>query len=258
PRGDGCRHMTCEPAGPSGARQGVPWREETYRWPGGNLLALSLVVSVEEGGRRPCSAAIPVPSPSTRWGSPSGRSSQPRERVELPLRHHRRLRPGDRSPERRRLPGDLDGGSCGSGARPVGVVHYIRSRSDEVASHAHRWIRQFRMDESEVREFLRRTAASLTATAGARPVGYLSRYLFTEQTRRILAGGRLPLPHGRLFGGRPFWDVTAGPPIVIVPYAIDTNDIKMWAEPSYTPNQRLEYAIDTFERLFLEGADRPA
>jgi allantoinase len=42
--------------------------------------------------------------------------------------------------------------------------------------------------------------------------------------------------------------------IVVVPYALDTNDMKFWLAPA----QWLDYAIATFDQLYAEGADRPA
>ena len=33
---------------------------------------------------------------------------------------------------------------------------------------------------------------------------------------------------------RPFWDAVDGRPIVIMPYALDTNDMKLWTSPAYT------------------------
>jgi len=50
----------------------------------------------------------------------------------------------------------------------------------------------------------------------------------------------------------PFWDVTPSGPIVVVPYAIDTNDMKMWVSASYTPTMWLEYAVNTFDMLYAE------
>ena len=37
---------------------------------------------------------------------------------------------------------------------------------------------------------------------------------------------------------KPFWDrdTKIGEPILILPYAIDTNDMKMWNAPAYSPN----------------------
>ena len=51
----------------------------------------------------------------------------------------------------------------------------------------------------------------------------------------------------------PFWDVAGGRPIVIMPYAIDTNDMKFWTDPALTPDQWLRYATDTFDWLYAEG-----
>jgi allantoinase len=38
-----------------------------------------------------------------------------------------------------------------------------------------------------------------------------------------------------------------------VPYALDSNDMKMWVAPAYTPDVWLKYACDTFDELLREG-----
>ena len=57
----------------------------------------------------------------------------------------------------------------------------------------------------------------------------------------------------------PRWDVVEtrdGPrAIVIMPYALDSNDMKFWLAPGYTPQQWLDYAIETFDVLYDEGGD---
>jgi peptidoglycan/xylan/chitin deacetylase (PgdA/CDA1 family) len=59
----------------------------------------------------------------------------------------------------------------------------------------------------------------------------------------------------------PRWDVvdtTQGPrAMVIVPYALDTNDMKFWLTPAITPQDWLDYAVETFDRLYAEGAEAP-
>jgi hypothetical protein len=42
-----------------------------------------------------------------------------------------------------------------------------------------------------------------------------------------------------------------------MPYALDTNDMKFWTDPALSTAQWLQYAIDTFEWLYAEGADAP-
>jgi peptidoglycan/xylan/chitin deacetylase (PgdA/CDA1 family) len=50
----------------------------------------------------------------------------------------------------------------------------------------------------------------------------------------------------------PFWDASFGRPILVIPYQLDTNDMKMWSHGSYTPGQWLTYACDTFDWLLRE------
>ena len=88
-------------------------------------------------------------------------------------------------------------------------------------------------------------------------MGHLSRYLVSDNTRRILAEEGFLYHMDDYSRDEPFWEVVGGRPLVIMPYALDTNDMKMWSEPSYTPRQWLEYAIDTLECLHAEGANRP-
>ena len=57
---------------------------------------------------------------------------------------------------------------------------------------------------------------------------------------------------------QPFWEVAAGRPLVVMPYALDTNDMKFWTDPALSTADWLRYAIDTFDWLYEEGASRAA
>jgi peptidoglycan/xylan/chitin deacetylase (PgdA/CDA1 family) len=41
--------------------------------------------------------------------------------------------------------------------------------------------------------------------------------------------------------------------MVIVPYALDSNDMKMWISPAFTPDMWLKYACDSFDVLLAEA-----
>jgi len=135
------------------------------------------------------------------------------------------------------------------------LAQQIATDGHEICSHGWRWIHQFHMTEDEERDFIRKAVASIERTTGTRPYGWLSRYLLTDNTRRLLVEEGFTYHMDDYSDDVPFWDKTYDQPIVILPYTIDSNDMKMWTAPSLTPSDWLEYAIDTFEWLYREGAE---
>jgi peptidoglycan/xylan/chitin deacetylase (PgdA/CDA1 family) len=132
------------------------------------------------------------------------------------------------------------------------VAEYIADRGHEAASHGLRWIHQFRMEPEVERAFLVEARDSIAASVGEPPVGHLSRYLVSDSTRDLLVQEGFSYHMDDYSADEPFWDLTPSGPIVVLPYALDSNDMKMWVEPSYTPDQWLAYAIDTFDTLYAE------
>ena len=112
------------------------------------------------------------------------------------------------------------------------------------------------MDENEEREFILNATNSITNTCGRRPVGWLSRYLHTENTRRLLVEAGYKYHMDDYSGDVPFID-SEHPELVVVPYQLDTNDMKLWLNAGYTPDMWLKYAKDTFETLYREGEQTP-
>ena len=138
-----------------------------------------------------------------------------------------------------------------------GLTQAIVDGGHEVCSHGWRWVHQYYMDEDKERDFIRKAVTSIKATTGSRPTGWLSRYLLTDNTRRLLVEEGFTYHMDDFSGDQPFWDSDYEKPILILPYALDSNDMKMWTAPSLTPTDWLQYAIDTFDWLYREGADDP-
>ena len=127
----------------------------------------------------------------------------------------------------------------------------------EICCHGYRWVHQFQMDEDTEREFIGSAVSSLERTTGARPWGWLSRYLASPNTRRLLTEAGFLYHMDDYSDDLPFWSSESERPIVIMPYAIDTNDMKLWTAPGYTPEDWLRYAVDTFDWLYREGETAP-
>ncbi len=135
------------------------------------------------------------------------------------------------------------------------LARAITSHGHEACSHGYRWQFQYKMDEAAERDFIGRAADAIERTTGQRPLGWLSRYLPSDNTRRLLAEAGFLYHMDDFSGETPFWDAPGGQPIVIVPYQLDTNDMKMWSDAAYTARAWLDYAIDSFDYLYDEPGD---
>ena len=230
-----------------------------WSWPNGAKLALSIVVNVEEGSEYSVAEGDSFPEPVDELGVV----------IKKPLRMH-----GNESNyryglnegaarivallERQQMRVTWTAAALSLERTPQ-LAQTIRARiekyGDEACSHGWRWVHQFRLDETQEREFIRRAADSIEKSTGMRPVGWLSRYLHTEATRRLLQEEGFTYHMDDYSADTPFWAAVPGSdrPMVIVPYALDSNDMKMWVAPAYTPDLWLKYAYDTFDVLLAEG-----
>jgi allantoinase len=231
-------------------------REERIDWPNDEKIAVSIVVNVEEGsemsiargdkGMEPVDELqVFVKAPIRNYGNESNylyglKAGAPRiinllqqygvaatwTVAAYALEHH---------PE---------------------IARAIAAMGHEPCAHGYRWLHQFKMDEDKERAFIRDAWQSIEKTVGVRASGWLSRYLHTDITRRLLIEEGYRYHMDDYSGDVPFWDTTTVPgrPIVIMPYQLDSNDMKMWISPSYLPEDWLAYAKQTFDQLYKEGA----
>ena len=228
-----------------------------WPWPDKAELALSIVVNVEEGSEMTVADGARGPEAVDELGI----------HLKKPIRNYgneSNYRYGIRAgaPRVMRLLAEHGITATFTAAavaleRAPELTREIVDGGHEVCSHGWRWVHQFHMKEAEERGFIRKAVASIERTTGTRPYGWLSRYLLTDNTRRLLAEEGFTYHMDDYSDGRPFWDMAGGRPILILPYALDSNDMKMWTDPALTPSQWLEYAIDTFDWLKREGAHEP-
>lgn len=228
--------------------------QKVMKWPGDAKVALSVVVNVEEGaegsildgdrGMEPVDElGIFVKGPLRNFGNESNyqyglKAGFPRvakllDKYDIKATWTTCALALERSPQ---------------------IAAYIRDRGHEACSHGWRWQAQHRMEEDQEREYIRKAVTSIEKTTGTRPYGWLSRYLHTENTRRLLAEEGFTYHMDDFSDDVPFWEDVAGKPFLIMPYALDSNDMKFWTDPALTPDQWLKYATDTFDWLYEEGA----
>lgn len=228
-----------------------------YRWPDDAQLALSIVVNVEEGSEMTLADGDKGPEPVDELGVA----------LKIPIRNYgneSNYRYGINEGATRiiRLLDDYGMHVTWTAAalaleRAPAIAEAIRRRNDEPCSHGWRWIHQFKLDEAQEREFIQKAVKSIERSCGTRPYGWLSRYLHTANTRRLLREEGFLYHMDDYSADAPFWADADGAPMVIVPYALDSNDMKFWTAPSLSPDQWLKYAKDSFDCLYLEGQYTP-
>jgi len=229
--------------------------QERMEWPDGAKVAVSIVVNVEEGsemtiargdrGMEPVDElGIHLKAPIRNYGNESNylygiKAGAPRV-VDLLRRYG--------------VMASWTVAAMSLENHPA-IAEAIRGLGHEPVSHGWRWIHQFKFDEAQEREFIAKATASIERTVGVRPYGWLSRYLHTPNTRRLLIEAGYLYHMDDYSGDVPFWDreTVTDKPIIILPYQLDTNDMKMWTDPSLTPRAWLDYARDTFDQLWREG-----
>jgi allantoinase len=234
----------------------------SYAWPHGARLALSLVINVEEGseqnildgdkGPEPVDELQAVPHKPIR-----AHGNETNYQYGLLEGAPRLLRLLDRYGLRATWT------AAGQALeRSPDLARAVISRGDEICCHGWRWVHQFAMSEEEERAFIRQGRDAIARLTGQPPVGWLSRYLHTDNTRRILAEEGFTYHMDDYSRDAPFWDRVAmsdgtSKSMVIMPYALDTNDMKFWLTPALSPTDWLNYAKDTFDWLYAEGAETP-
>ncbi len=128
----------------------------------------------------------------------------------------------------------------------------------EIASHGWRWIDYHGMAEAEEREHIARAVETLRDVTGARPLGWYTGRT-SESTRRLVAehGGFL-YDSDSYADDLPYWEEVAGKPQLIVPYALDTNDMRFAAPQGFNSGEQFfAYLRDAFDTLYAEGAETP-
>jgi allantoinase len=230
---------------------------ERIDWPNGAKMALSVVVNVEEGSEQTIARGDRGMEPVDELGI----------FIKAPIRNYANesnylygIKAG--APRIVKLLRDFDIMASWTVAalsleNHPEIARAIVDLGHEPVSHGWRWIHQFKFTEDQERDFIRKAVDSIAATCGVRPHGWLSRYMLTDNTRRLLIEEGFSYHMDDYSGDVPFWDrdTVPGKPMVILPYQLDNNDMKMWTDPAMTPDQWLAYAIRNFDQVYREGVE---
>lgn len=226
------------------------------RWPNGARLAVSLNMNFEEGAelcvgdgdaRNETFGEVQSVVPSGRrdmmledvfgYGMRAGvgRLLGALERHKTPMTYMMCARAVERSPE---------------------FARACLARGDEPALHGWRWTSHVDFDDPEIeRAEIRRGRDAIAKATGVAPVGFMCRSTQSRFTRGLLAEEGFLYDSNALDDDLPYWHRQAGlRPILVVPYAFDTNDMKFYQPTGFrTGDEFLGYLRRALEVLLVEA-----
>jgi peptidoglycan/xylan/chitin deacetylase (PgdA/CDA1 family) len=234
---------------------GYGGRWPDFAWPNGSRLAVSVVVNFEEGAEQqvgdgdPASERIgevvSVVAPGTRdvgqeqifaYGMRAGLW-----RVLDALDTHA-------------IPATFF--CCGAAvARVPLLAAEIVGRGHEPAVHGWRWRphADYATRDAEAADLDRCIAAIAEATT-VRPTGFFCRGSESIHTRALLRERAFLYTSNGFDDDLPYWDHGDGAPLLVVPYALDTNDMKFFHPNGFVrAREMVEYVCDALDVLGAEA-----
>ncbi|MEL0042448.1 MAG: allantoinase PuuE [Candidatus Puniceispirillum sp.] len=143
-------------------------------------------------------------------------------------------------------------------ARHPAVIETALADGHEIAAHGDRWINYHGMPIAEERAHMQQAIATLTALCGTRPLGWYTGRT-SQNTRTLVAeDGGFVYDADDYSDDLPFWSRMTDRPHLVVPYTLDTNDMRFaTAQGFHTGDQFARYLTDAFDVLYDEGATAP-
>ena len=230
------------------------------QWPGGARIAIQFVVNYEEGGEN-----------NILHGDRASEAFLSETMGALPLEGVRNMNIesvyeyGSRAGfwrllhlfAARGLPFTCYGVAMALQRNPL-AVRAMLDAGHEIATHGYRWIDYQFVPLEQERADLQRAIEVHTEATGERPLGwYLGRC--SPSTARLIAeeGGFL-YQSDSYADDLPYWDARHGRPQLVIPYALDSNDMRFANPQGFSSgDQFFAYLRDSFDILYAEGETAP-
>lgn len=234
------------------------------RWPGQARIALQFVLNYEEGGEN---AVLHGDAGSEQFLSEMfNPPAFPARHLSMESIYEYGSRAGIwrllREFEQRGLPMTIFGVGMALQRHPE-VCAAFRELGHEIACHGWRWISYQGLDEATELEHMRLGMSAIEQLTGERPLGwYTGRD--SPNTRRLVADyGGFEYDSDYYGDDLPFWMQVrksdgAVVPHLVVPYAMDTNDMRFALPQGFAQAEDFFiYLRDSFDALYAEGEDAP-
>jgi len=128
----------------------------------------------------------------------------------------------------------------------------------EIASHGYRWINYQYVPEDIEREHMARAIEIHQSLTGSRPRGWYTGRTSPNTARLVVENGGFLYDADSYADDLPYYDTSWGRPQLILPYTLDTNDMRFCAAQGFnTGDDFFTYLRDAVDVLRAEGAVAP-
>ena len=229
------------------------------RWPKDARLALQIVVNYEEGSEN--SVLHGDPASETFLSEIIGAAPFPMRHLSMESLYEYGSRAGFwrlyRILAARRIPVTIFGVAMALQRNPEAVAA-MQEADYEIASHGWRWISYQAMDEATEREHIRLAVEAIQELTGAPPVGWYTGRDSPNTRRLVVEHGGFLYDADSYADDLPYWVDVVGKPHLVVPYTLDTNDMRFATAQGFNSgDQFFAYLKDAFDVLYAEGAEEP-
>ncbi|MCZ2723011.1 allantoinase PuuE [Marinomonas sp. 15G1-11] len=128
----------------------------------------------------------------------------------------------------------------------------------EICSHGYRWIDYQYVDEDTERDHLYKAIDIIKKVTGQRPLGWYTGRTGPNSHRLVAEEGGFLYNADDYSDDLPFWRDDPNGPQLIIPYTLDTNDMRFAAMQGFNTGEHFfQYLKDAFDTLYQEGAYAP-
>lgn len=138
------------------------------------------------------------------------------------------------------------------------AVEAMLTAGFEICSHGWRWIDYQFMDKALEREHMQRAIEIIQRLTGERPKGWYTGRNSPHTRELLIEQGGFVYDADDYSDDLPFWVKVEGQDHLVVPYTLDTNDMRFASFQGFNSGEQyFHYLKDAFDVLYAEGATTP-
>lgn len=229
------------------------------KWPGNAKIAVQFVLNYEEGGEN---CVLHGDSHSEMFLSEIvGAQAYPDRHLSMESIYEYGSRAGFwrlyRLLTGKQIPVTVFGVAMALERHPEAVQAMLDAQW-EIASHAMRWIHYQDMDIDTERQQIDEAIQLHEKLTGTKPAGWYTGRTSPNTLKLIAERDDILYCADSYADDLPYYDIHNGAPLLMVPYTLDTNDMRFATPQGFNSgDQFFSYLKDAFDVLYEEGSTQP-